>query len=405
MQPRRVIFLMSDTGGGHRSAAHAIRAAMKLRYPGQYAFELIDVYRRYTPFPFTYMPEIYPRWVNWAGYSWKTCYQAANTHRRGDMVMALVKRIWGGGMRQMVAEHPGNVVVSVHSLFSRPVMAAFHQSQAYRPPFVSIITDLVSTHAFAYERDVDRCLVPTQAAYDRGRNLGLSPEQLCVTGLPLHPDFALNTTNKAQARRILGWDPTIPAVLLTGGGDGMGPLFHIARELNTRRLPMQLAIIAGRNQRLRNRLEAVAWHQPTHIYPFVANMPVLMAAADLLITKAGPATICEACTAGLPMVLSGAIPGQEDGNVAYVVENGAGVYAPGPVNVGQAVAAWLVREPEQLAVRSDCARQLARPNAVWEIADEIHQQAERGPVRTRFGLPHSSRQPRLRHTPEDGWVL
>ena len=62
---QRVVFLMSDTGGGHRAAADAIRAALDLRYPEQYAVELVDVYRRYTPFPFKYLPEIYPRWVNY----------------------------------------------------------------------------------------------------------------------------------------------------------------------------------------------------------------------------------------------------------------------------------------------------------------------------------------------------
>jgi 1,2-diacylglycerol 3-beta-galactosyltransferase len=100
-------------------------------------------------------------------------------------------------------------------------------------------------------------------------------------------------------------------------------------------------------------------------------MPELMAAADLLVTKAGPGTISEACIAGLPMILSDAIPGQEDGNVQYVVENDAGVFAPGPEKVIAAVKEFLEQGPEKLAQSAENAKRIARPDAVWEIADEV----------------------------------
>ncbi|MBN2303241.1 MAG: galactosyldiacylglycerol synthase [Anaerolineae bacterium] len=406
MMPRkRVVFLMSDTGGGHRSTAGAIRDAMALRYPGDYEFALVDVYRRYTPFPFRYMPEIYPRWVNWAKHTWGWAYEVANARYRAGSIMAVFKRLWRDGMRRLIAEHPCDVIVSVHTLFSRPVIHALKQAQEERPLVVSVVTDLVSTHAFAYDRDVDRCLVATQAAYDRGRIFGLTPEQLRITGLPVHPSFVQDVPGKATARQQLGWDDRLPAVLLTGGADGMGPVYRIARAINARRLPVQLIIIAGRNAALQRRLTALQWNQPTRIYPFVIDMPVVMAAADILVTKAGPSTICEACIAGLPMILSGAVPGQENGNVQYVVENGAGEYAPGVVPVAHTVADWVAAGPGALAKRSARARALGQPDAVWTIADEIHQQAQRGPVPALQSRRLSRQVPRLRHTPEDGWVL
>jgi 1,2-diacylglycerol 3-beta-galactosyltransferase len=71
------------------------------------------------------------------------------------------------------------------------------------------------------------------------------------------------------------------------------------------------------------------------VYGFVQDMPDFMRAADVLITKAGPGTISEAFIAGLPMILYSRLPGQEDGNVGYVVDNGAGVWAPRPDAVVQ----------------------------------------------------------------------
>jgi 1,2-diacylglycerol 3-beta-galactosyltransferase len=199
----------------------------------------------------------------------------------------------------------------------------------------------------------------------------LKPEQMRITGLPVHPRFAKALTDKATARAQLGWDPELPAILVVGGGEGMGPIFKTVRAIDSRHMKCQLAVIAGRNQALQDRLFENDWNQPTYIYGFVTDMPRLMAAADILVTKAGPATISEACIAGLPMILYDAIPGQETGNVDYVVENHAGVFAPSPRAVAESVEVWLAGGRDGLERRSHNARRIARPNAVWEIADEV----------------------------------
>ncbi len=403
MSRQRIVFLMSDTGAGHRSAANAIRAAMEQRYPDRYSFELVDVYRRYTPPPFKYLPELYPRWVNWARHSWGLGYWLADARYRSVVVMAVLGRLWGKGLRRMLAEHPADVIVCVHALFSRPTVRALRQAGGARPPFVTVVTDLVTAHAFWYDPAVDRCLVPTPDTYARGLTLGLSADQLRLTGLPVHPRFLKGLPARDEARRALGLHPTLPAVLLVGGGDGMGPVYRIARALNEARLEMQLIVVAGRNRALQRRLEAVPWRQPTLITPFVHSMPELMAAADVLVTKAGPATISEAVAAGLPLVLSGAVPGQEDGNVRFVVRHGLGTYAPGAGEVVRTVAAWLAEGPDGLARRAAKVRRCACPDAIWTIADEIHQQAGRSPA---SGGSRAADPVRVRWeaAPEDGWL-
>jgi 1,2-diacylglycerol 3-beta-galactosyltransferase len=371
---------MSDTGGGHRAAAQAIQAAADQRYPHSFQFNLVDVFRDYTPAPFRYAPEIYPQWVNYAGGTWQLTYEMTNARARSQLSANLLYRYWRTKLRRMIADHPADLILSVHSIITRPVMKVF-QEDDFRPPFMTVVTDLVSTHAFWYEPTTERCLVPTQAAYERGLYFGLQEQQLRITGLPIHPKFTTDLMSKAEARQALNLQPDLPAVLLVSGGDGMGPVLEIAQAVNQVQNPFQLLIVAGRNDKLREQLQAQAWKHPVTIFGFVDFMPKLMAACDILITKAGPATICEACMAGLPMIISGAIPGQEDGNVAYVTENQIGVYAPGPHLVASTLADWLGQERAHLMRRADRAKALARPNAVWEIADELHQLAQLGPVR------------------------
>ncbi len=131
-------------------------------------------------------------------------------------------------------------------------------------------------------------------------------------------------------------------------------------------------MICGRNKRLRERLEEHEWNLPAFVYGYTRDMPEFMAAADFLVTKAGPGTISEAFIAGLPVILYSRLPGQEDGNVAYVVEEGAGIWAPKPAQLVAALKNWLDNPAERQATAQAAAR-LARPDAARQIARLVAQ--------------------------------
>ena len=373
---------MSDTGGGHRAAGEAIRDALYMQNGhDKVEVELVDVFRDYSPVPLKYFPEIYPWVVNNTKSSWGAGYNFLNTRPRAKLVSTTIYHTIESGLKRLFREHPADVVVSVHSMLTRAAMQAL-MSLPYRPPFITVITDLVSTHHLAYDKYSERCLVPTEAAYRKGLESGLKPDQLRTTGLPVHPNFVNSLTDKASARQKLGWDPDLPAILLVGGGDGMGPVYRTARVINDRQLRCQLIVIAGRNKALRQHLEECNWNQPTQIYAFRSDMPVVMAATDFIVTKAGPATITEACIAGLPMILYDAIPGQESGNVDFVLAHDVGVFAPEPRKIGDVLENWLAEGPEGLKRRSDRARDASRPRAVFDIADDVWYFANQDPIPT-----------------------
>ncbi len=378
---KRVLFLMSDTGGGHRAAAEAIAEALQRKYGEKVELELVDVFKSYSPFPWNYMPEFYPWLINHGKSSWGMGYKLSNTQRRAKAITRGMYLTIESRIKKMLREHPADVVVCVHSVLTHLAMQALFARET-RPQFVVVVTDLVSTHMFWYDRRADRTLVPTQPAFERGLEAGLRSNQMRVTGLPVHPRFAEGLPDKAEARRTLGWDADLPTLLLVGGGDGMGPLYKTARAINSRHLECQLVIITGRNKTLKDKLESARWNQPTHVYGFVNDMPRLMSAADVLVSKAGPATICEACIAGLPLILYDAIPGQETGNVEYVVDNHAGVFAPSAREVADTAQAWLAEGAAGLRRRSENALRIGRPNAAYEIADEVWEYAQKAPVPT-----------------------
>jgi 1,2-diacylglycerol 3-beta-galactosyltransferase len=270
------------------------------------------------------------------------------------------------GVNRLVRENPADLIVSVHPLVNAPVLRALRSRQPHIP-FITVVTDMVSAHAAWYDTRANLVIVPTEAARQRGLKLGLSPSQVQVVGLPVADRFCREIGNRQALRDQLGWPQDLPVILLVGGGEGMGPLEDVAKAINHSGLRAALVVVAGRNMQLKRKLENKKWNIPAIIYGFVQEMPDFMRAADVLVTKAGPGTISEAFIANLPIILYSRLPGQEDGNVAYVSNEGAGVWAPEPRLVVQTLRTWLA-EPAQLRQAIDACSRLARPFAAREIA-------------------------------------
>lgn len=367
-----ILFLFSDTGGGHRSATEAIIEAIQMKYGEQYSTEMVDIFIDYAPSPLKMLPALYPRIVK-APKAWGLGYYLSDGPLR---VSALSAGAWPyvrSAFQRLVKEHPSDLIVSVHSMANEPVLRALGRD---RPPFVTVVTDLVSVHASWYHRYVDLCIVPTKAARRRALLNNLSPDQIKVVGLPVAARFCQPPGDSNAIRAELGWPQDRPVYVLVGGGEGMGPLEKTARAIWEANLPVSLVVIAGRNKELKAKLEASHHPIPTFVYGFVREMPDFMRAADVLITKAGPGTINEALNAGLPMILYSHLPGQETGNIPYVVSEGAGVWAPQPDQIVATLRNWLENPDEYEKAVAACQR-AARPEAAREIADILVETLEK----------------------------
>jgi 1,2-diacylglycerol 3-beta-galactosyltransferase len=238
------------------------------------------------------------------------------------------------------------------------------------PPFITVVTDMVTTHALWFDKRSDIIFVPTEIARERGIKYGMSEAKVQVVGLPVANRYSKPLGNKRALRKKLGWPVNKPIILFVGGGDGMGPLSKAAIAVDESGLDIGLILVAGRNQNLKTSLESRQWQNPALVYGFTRNMPNFMRAADFIVTKAGPGTIAEALNAHLPIILYSKLPGQEDGNVTFVVEEGAGVWAPKPAEIVRTLTRWISRPQERETVIENC-RRVALPNAARNIAYTI----------------------------------
>lgn len=361
-----IVFYFSDTGGGHRSAAEAIIEAIDLEYKNKVTTEMVDFFKDYAPLPFNYAAEMYPYMVK-APQLWSASFHATDGRARARVLTTTMWPIARRAARALVQSHPADLIVTVHPFANSFALKALGKN---RPPFINVVTDMVTTHALWFDNRADLILVPTETARQRAIRYNMPPEKVCVVGLPVADRYCKPLGKKSILRKKLGWPEDKPAVLLVGGGEGMGPLAKNAQAIDASGLDVTLVIVCGRNQRLKATLQDYKWENPTFVYGFTRDMPDLMRAADFIVTKAGPGTVAEALNAQLPIILYSKLPGQEDGNVTFVQEEGAGVWAPTPAEVVRALTRWISRPEECKKVIENC-RRAGRPEAARTIAHMI----------------------------------
>lgn len=358
-----VLFLFSDTGGGHRSAAEALIEALELEFGNAMTTEMVDFFKQHTPTPINRLPQWYPYMVK-APQLWGASFHISDGRARARAITATLWPAVSRIARKIVDSHPSDIIVTVHPLANSFILKALGKN---RPPFITVVTDMVTTHALWFDRRADLICVPTDIARFKAIDYGMEPENVVTVGQPIAARYCVPAGDKNELRDKLGWPRDKFIAVLVGGGEGMGPLAQTARAIDESGLDVAQVVVAGRNERLKASLEQVDWRVPTIVYGFTRDMPDFMRAADVLITKAGPGTIAEALNAHLPIILYAKLPGQEDGNVTYVRETGTGVWAPTPQRVVATLRHWVENPAARQKVVEAC-RKAARPNSSRTIA-------------------------------------
>jgi 1,2-diacylglycerol 3-beta-galactosyltransferase len=225
-------------------------------------------------------------------------------------------------------------------------------------------------------------VVPSPGGLDHCRRAGIPASRCHDFGLAVDRRFTDLPTDPrgiAAIRSRLGLPQRGFVVLVCGGADGSGGLVKHARAIAAASLDVTVVVICGRNQHARSALTGLqtASGRPARVLGYVNNMAEWMRASDVVVSKAGPGTIAEALCCGLPLLLVWYLPGQERGNVEWVVDIGAGRYVPRDEQLVDAVAELAAPGSEALATMRAAVRAAARPDATRRIAELIADMAGR----------------------------
>lgn len=379
---KRILILMSDTGGGHRASAKALERAVDEYYPGQMEVNIMDIWSDHANWPFNRFVPTY-KYLGKRPVLWRFFYTYGNF-----APTKLFTEIWSWKnsferFENAIAEANPDVVVSVHPLCQLMPISIIKKMNAKRDPskripFVTIVTDLGGAHSTWFDKRVDACYVPSKEVEKIALANGVAPEKLRLHGLPIRPAFWKPAKAKPVVRKELGLVDKIKTVLLMGGGDGVGDMDVIATTLcNTLEKlnqKTQMVVICGTNKQMADDLNTNLGNNKqvkVHVKGFCENVDEYMAASDCLVTKAGPGTIAEAMIRGLPVVLSYYLPGQEYGNIPYAVKGGFGIYTGNrPKSIAKSVQNLFTNETALASMSAEASRE-GHPEATKLIAKDL----------------------------------
>jgi 1,2-diacylglycerol 3-beta-galactosyltransferase len=363
----RVTILTANVGGGHLAASRSLAEA----FEGKAYVKQVSLIDDHAPFPLNTWGPTYAPWVNYTPWLYRMVYRFGESRERVVATQKAFYPLLRSYVATMVRPDEADLFISVHPL-QIEIPLWYMADVGKRLPFATVVTDPITAPLAWFCPEVDLCVVASQPAYETGLSCGLTADRLKLIGLPIRRAFAeMQGRDKIDLRARLGLAPKKPLVLMSGGGAGIGRIVPMARAV-AKRLAQQgrdvhLAIVAGRNKELQRRLQRQKWPIPVRVLGFVDNMAEWMAATDLLLTKAGPGMLAEAACLGVPVVITDFIPGQEIGNVSWVVKNGAGLYEHEIEGISAVVGELLRPGNPTLEMMSARAKAMAHPHASDEI--------------------------------------
>jgi 1,2-diacylglycerol 3-beta-galactosyltransferase len=426
LAPTPLLFLISDTGGGHRSAAVAVQQALERAHPGRFSVALCDPLGGPDAAGLLrFVARLYGPVTRKAPWLWGAAYYLTNFRPAVGLLGGTLLRLADGPVARAVAAQRPAAIVSFHPLTglaatrastarasTARASAGEHRVAAGRAaravPVVTVITDLGAAHAAWWHAAGDLAIVPPgqpsrpsgqpsrplgqlrlpPGQPGVGRGAGRSEPRIVRAGPPAGQEFwagPVPAAERAALRRHLG--PALGLsedrllVVLTGGGEGCGGIGRRAAALLRRFADVEVVAVCGRNDRLRRRLLRRAGRAGGRLIVtgYTSHLPELLRCADLVITKAGPGTITEAACCGAALLVTTQLPGQERGNAELVTGAGAGRRVPGVRGLVTEVGRLREDRAAIAGLRAASAR-LGRPGDTRDIARIIADLASSGPA-------------------------
>lgn len=386
-----LLFLLADTGGGHRSAARAVSEALEEAYPGRFDPVLCDpLAGRSSSRLLRGVTRLYGPLIRFAPWAWGGVYRVCDSRSAMRLLERTLLALANRPVAAAVAAHHPAAIVSFHPLTGGAAVKARLRLDI---PVLIVVTDLVASHAAWRAGAADQLALPIAAALTRGRRDRFAAASSFAaggwpaaggwvdTGLPVTSGFRTGPlTERARAglRQTLGVGERRFLAVLTGGGEGAGGLARRAAAVVRSFDDVEVVVICGRNRRLRRRMTRLGARTDgrLRVLGFVDNMSDWLHCADVVIAKAGPGTIAEAACCGAPLLLTSHLPGQETGNAQFVTQAGAGLYTPRRRQLLRALSE-LRRDPAALTAMRAAAAGMSRPGAAAGVAAMLADLTER----------------------------
>ncbi len=286
-----------------------------------------------------------------------------------DALRKLVQNLCTRKLLQGVERFAPDAIVCTHFLPAELLSAAKHKGRITCPIWVQV-TDF-DLHRMWVHDGINGYFVANDELAFRLQAYGVDAARIHVTGIPVMPAFSDHPDRQTCARQF-GLKPQAPTVLIMGGGAGIGGMDLLAAQLLQSEQHVQLIVMAGKNRAVLAALDSLRQLYPSRLLAvgFTDQVPALMACADIAITKPGGLSTSECLVMGLPMLLINPIPGQEERNADFLLQEGVAMRADDPVTLRYRLQN-LLADPSAVARMRERALSLAKPDAACALLQQV----------------------------------
>ena len=365
---KRVLIMSAGAGNGHIKAAAALEKSFAAddrvvevinNDALQYTNKLFrDFYSKF----YESLVRSAPNFLGW----W---YKTSDEPWRTDRMRIMLDRLNTKPLVRFIQDFDPHITVCTHFM-PAGIVSHLIATQQIKARLSIVVTDF-DFHAMWLSRSFHRYFVALDETKAYLEMLGIPPERITVSGIPIDPVFQL-PIDRSAARLSLQLDPLKPVLLLSAGALGQGPTeFIVERLLNLNR-DTQTIVICGRNDELRQRVTRSVAHQSDNfrVLGYTDDMHKLMKMSDIFIGKPGGMTASEAIACGLPMCVVSPIPGQEERNSDHLLEEGIAVKCNDLTTLPFKLQR-LLDDPAQLLRMRENALRFANPLASANIVETL----------------------------------
>lgn len=370
----RVLILYLRTGGGHISAARALAD---------------EFHRRDGVEPHLYNPiggrNRISRFLIEKGYSrtsarlrmcWPFVYEVSRFRPFIDASLYIYSLFFRRKVRRYIIDHGITRVVSVHFLNGWLISDVRRGIDSPSIKACTVVTDPYTAHPIWFRRRRFPVVVFSEALRSTAiHRYNVDPQRIVVLPIILRHEFQVRLTNDkiAERKREFGFRDSTPLVLLAGGGEGLSNGDLLLAELARSSVDFDLAVVCGHSESLYERCCLVAEsvsNRRVKVFGFTGRMYDLMNCSDVVIGKAGPATVMEVLLLRKPLIITSYMYGQERGNVDFVQQNRLGFFVRRPEMVRERVE-HILGVPDNLAAIQENIDRIQIRSGTERIADYI----------------------------------
>jgi len=372
----KVLLMSVKAGFGHHSTAQAIIDCLDEK---NIECEMLDTFDYIDPllcesidrgylFSTKNFPDVY-------GKAYDRLDKRVSPYKKYSIV-GIISKFVSNRLKEYITEYSPDVIIATHS-FAAVVLTYMKQKGVIDCLTVGIVTDF-TVHPFWESTDLDYYVTADKLLNNQMRKKGIPEENILPIGIPINKKF-LKTQTKKEAREKLGIKDK-KTILLMMGSMGFGNIEKHLEAICDVDIDFQVLCVCGRNEKMKRDIdEHLEWKDKIITYGFVDNVEVMMDAADCIITKPGGLTTSELLAKRLPAIIMNPIPGQEDRNMEFLVNNGAAISVSETYGLDEALYG-LFSNTTRIRLLKIAVSRLGKPNSTGDLCEfiENHIKAKRG---------------------------